>query len=282
MLGLRWEFGTKRQAQDWLCPATALYDVTVKGAGAADAGSARGGSGAVISALIPIEQGDALVVFVGEAGGVYVDAWGCCSAGGGGTFAFRRRQFEGGKLEVLVAAGGGGGAADSVTISGCDGSHASVTEGGGDGAGQDAGAGGRGGGAGSGRESVTCFATGGLGSLSAFAGSQVMLQVAGWGGQFPGGGSGIEGYGLGAAKGPQRDGSLGGHPVRGARGVARGGFGGGGAANVHREEVVLLVKGLETGLLCSGGEPCLKNLQVEPKKPPPVLSQNDGGCSGRR
>ena len=83
-------------------PDTGSYQITAKGAKAADGKHCNGGRGAIISAVFTLHKGDVLDILCG---GMSV-CQGFHSGGGGGTFvSVNTRQLEG----ILVVAGGGGG-----------------------------------------------------------------------------------------------------------------------------------------------------------------------------
>ena len=96
-------------------PATGKYQIIAKGAKAADGRNAKGGRGAIISAVFTLQQGDILDILCGGKS----DCQGFHSGGGGGTFvSVNKIDLEG----ILVVAGGGGGTrgCDSEDPDGCD------------------------------------------------------------------------------------------------------------------------------------------------------------------
>ena len=191
-------------------PATGKYQIIAKGAKAADGRNAKGGRGAIISAVFTLQQGDILDILCGGKS----DCQGFHSGGGGGTFvSVNKIDLEG----ILVVAGGGGGTrgCDSEDPDGCDASLESdgtmadaknCVEGGIDGApGKDAifaelswGYGG----AGWQKSSTTArsFVDGGFGGeCGGFGGGgSVGLYGGGGGGGFSGGGGGRGGGGGGS------------------------------------------------------------------------------------
>ena len=191
-------------------PDTGRYQITAKGAKAADGKHCNGGQGAIISAVFTLHKGDVLDILCG---GMSV-CQGFHSGGGGGTFvSVNTRQLEG----ILVVAGGGGGTRgyDSEDLDGCDASlepHGTMAnakncaKGGVDGApGQDATLTGPPwgfGGAGWQRSSTTAksFVEGGNGGdCGGFGGGGgVGMYGGGGGGGFSGGGGGRGGGGGGS------------------------------------------------------------------------------------
>ena len=191
-------------------PATGKYQIIAKGAKAADGRNAKGGRGAIISAVFTLQQGDILDILCGGKS----DCQGFHSGGGGGTFvSVNKIDLEG----ILVVAGGGGGTrgCDNEDPDGCDASlepdgtmagAKNCAEGGIDGApGKDAifaelscGCGG----AGWQKSSTTArsFVDGGFGGeCGGFGGGGgVGLYGAGGGGGFSGGGGGRGGGGGGS------------------------------------------------------------------------------------
>ena len=96
-------------------PATGRYQITAKGAKAADGKHCRGGRGAIISAVFTLQEGDILDILCGGKS----DCQGYHSGGGGGTFvSVNTRDLQG----LLVVAGGGGGTrgADDEDVDGLD------------------------------------------------------------------------------------------------------------------------------------------------------------------
>ena len=83
-------------------PARGRYQITAKGAKAADGKHQKGGRGAIISAVFTLHEGDVLDILCGGKS----DRQGYHSGGGGGTFvSVNTRDLQG----LLVVAGGGGG-----------------------------------------------------------------------------------------------------------------------------------------------------------------------------
>ena len=191
-------------------PAAGRYQITAKGAKAADGRYYKGGRGAIISAVFTLQEGDILDILCGGKS----DCQGYHSGGGGGTFvSVNTRDLQG----ILLVAGGGGGTrgADNEDADGCDaslqphGTMANATncaDGGIDGApGNDAmftGPAWGHGGAGWGKSSTTAksFVEGGDGGeCGGFGGGGgVGMYGGGGGGGFSGGGGGRGGGGGGS------------------------------------------------------------------------------------
>ena len=96
-------------------PATGRYQITAKGAKAADGRYCKGGRGAILTAIFTLQEGDILDILCG---GKSV-CQGHHSGGAGGTFvSVNTRDLQG----LLVVAGGGGGTRgiDSEDVDGCD------------------------------------------------------------------------------------------------------------------------------------------------------------------
>ena len=96
-------------------PVTGRYQITAKGAKAADGKCHKGGRGAIISAVFTLQKGDILDILCGGMS----ERQGCHSGGAGGTFvSVNTRKLE----SILVVAGGGGGTRgyDSKDTDGCD------------------------------------------------------------------------------------------------------------------------------------------------------------------
>ena len=96
-------------------PDTGRYQITAKGAKAADGKYCNGGRGAIVSAVFTLQKGDILDILCGGMS----ECQGFHSGGAGGTFvSVNTRELEG----ILVVAGGGGGTRgyNSEDPNGCD------------------------------------------------------------------------------------------------------------------------------------------------------------------
>ena len=300
ILGDVWRFNYRGCVEEWYCPRRSTFAITVKGAAAADAGTQKGGTGAIIEAYLRLEEGDSLIMLIGGMSEVYSDQWGGCSGGGGGTFLFLNELRT---SSLLVAAGGGGGAAHARFSVGMAGQHASVNEQGSPGTGAFSGKGGQLGLAGASRPITSCFAS--TEPNSPFSNHPKLKALAACGREdFPGGGSGLYKCAPGASPtvvglhfadahippptspvaASASPASVPAVPAESAfsshaaatsspaalpatdaalNGLARGGFGGGGCANCHPEEVVLRWVDTHAALIFRGGSPTLAGLRLE-------------------
>lgn len=102
-------------------PMSGAYKFIVKGAKGADSNTNKGGSGAIITAIVEMKQGDQLDILVG---GMSKSRNFMQAGGAGGTFISLN-----GKKNPFIIAGGGGGSGSK------DGKDASLTEDGSDGRG---------------------------------------------------------------------------------------------------------------------------------------------------
>jgi hypothetical protein len=197
--------------QDWIVPATGIYDFTVAGAGGrSPANGGTGGGGAVVKGRVSLTRGEVITITVGQLGSnTGVD--GVYPGSSGGTFVVRKS----GNVPLLVAGGGASAVntqnapATAITTSGASGQYAGGANGNG-GAGAGDSAGGAGGG----------FFTSGASGYGG-GGGNFTNGLVGGAGTTGGSGGGTGGFGGGGGG----DGS-----VRGGAGGA-GGYSGGAAGN---------------------------------------------------
>jgi hypothetical protein len=92
--------------QEWVVPATGVYEITSIGAqGGRDQNNSAGGAGASLKGEFSLNAGDVVKILVGQQGvdGVAV-AWHRAGGGGGGTFVW----LDNGNVPLIIAAGGSG------------------------------------------------------------------------------------------------------------------------------------------------------------------------------
>ena len=197
--------------QDWIVPATGIYDFTVAGAGGrSPANGGTGGGGAVVKGRVSLTRGEVITIVVGQLGSnTGVD--GVYPGSSGGSFVVRKT----GNVPLLIASGGASGVngqtapTTGITTAGQSGQYAGGTNGSGGAAAADS-AGGAGGG----------FFTAGSSGYGGGGGSFANGLVGG-AGTSGGSGGGTGGFGGGGGG----DGS-----VRGGAGGA-GGYSGGAGGN---------------------------------------------------
>ena len=85
-------------------PSDGTYYITAAGASGGYTPSASGGQGRIITVSVGLDEGDVLVITVGQEGGRAHFSTGYAGGGGGGTFVIH--QSTGNK--ILIAGGGGG------------------------------------------------------------------------------------------------------------------------------------------------------------------------------
>jgi hypothetical protein len=196
--------------QDWVVPATGVYEFTVNGAGGRAATNANGGGGAIVKGRVALTRGETITIVVGQLGSnTGVD--GLYPGSSGGTFVVRKN----GNVPLLVAGAGSSGMNGqtgknaAITTAGESGQYAGGINGNG-GAGAADSAGGAGGG----------FLTSGTSGYGG-GGGNFANGLLGGAGTVGGSGGGTGGFGGGGGG----DGS-----VRGGSGGA-GGYSGGAAGN---------------------------------------------------
>jgi hypothetical protein len=97
--------------QQWVVPATGIYNITTAGASGGYTPSAAGGKGRVITTQVSLVAGQVLNILVGQEGGraqfggTY--GGGYCGGGGGGSFVVNQTTSS-----ILLISGGGGGAGE--------------------------------------------------------------------------------------------------------------------------------------------------------------------------
>ena len=251
-----WRFESIEGAEEWLPPRTCIYIVKAMGGAGGSANHFKGGTGATVEAMFRFEENQQVLLVCGKMGETYTDRWGSCGGGGGATSLF----LNGIAVEnALFVAGGGGGAAAPWASNGGDGGHASITTEGLPGKGAYHGEGGRDGHAGKTRHIRTCFLDPTGGGSVRFMGEEIVKAV--WmqsGGFFPGAGSGIKEYALGSAIGCSQ-----GDMPAGPRGVAAGGFGGGGCGNWHPEETRIEGHCVDSIFHCHAGNAVIRDQVLE-------------------
>jgi hypothetical protein len=210
----------------WTVPQTASY--RIEAAGSSGGGSSgRQGNGAIMRGTFSFNEGEVLVMVIGQRG---LDSE--ASGGGGGTFVGRGSAFDGGNL--LIAAGGGGGYGGSngngrsavVSI------QANTSIAGGGSAGNSGNGGGASGSSGWGSAGGGYFSNGGDGGIYGGPGGESILNSNGRGsfqGPFQCGasGGGNGGFGGGGGGGCNGAGGGGGYSGGGASGGGAGSFAGG-------------------------------------------------------
>ena len=196
--------------QDWIVPATGIYEFTVNGAGGRAATNAVGGGGAIVKGRVSLTRNEVITIVVGQLGST-TGTDGLYPGSSGGTFVVRKT----GNVPLLVAGAGSSGMNGQVgknaiiNNAGESGQYAGGINGNGG-----AGAGDSAGGAGGGFVSSGASGYGG-------GGGNFTNGLVGGAGTAGGSGGGTGGFGGGGGG----DGS-----VRGGSGGA-GGYAGGAAGN---------------------------------------------------
>ena len=116
---------TTQGIQEWVVPATGIYNITANGAAGAGSGSYYGGKGASIYGSFSLTSGEVICIVVGQMGVVGPVLGG---AGGGGSFVYKKSNTS-----LLIAAGGGGGGGHDVGFGGFGSSTTTPVSGGGNG-----------------------------------------------------------------------------------------------------------------------------------------------------
>jgi hypothetical protein len=195
--------------QDWIVPATGVYEFTVGGAGGrSPSNGGTGGGGAIVKGRVGLTRGEVITIVVGQIGSVTgVD--GVYPGSSGGTFVVRKS----GNIPLLIASGGASGVngqtapVTAITTSGQSGQYAGGANGnGGAGAADSAGGGGGGfvssgaSGYGGGGGNFTNGLVGGAGTVGGSGGGTGGFGGGGGGdGSVRGGAGGAGGYSGGAA-----------------------------------------------------------------------------------
>ena len=118
-------FSNDTGIQNWTVPKTGTYRIDAYGArGGTGSSGQAGGNGARVRGDFVLNQGNNLLILVGQAGSMQ----GASAGGGGGTFVVKDdNAYQASASNILVIAGGGGGGADGsgTNLSGVDGTVAS-------------------------------------------------------------------------------------------------------------------------------------------------------------